>query len=194
MKKFRTIYANFLAVIIPLLFLSFMCIIAVFEWFNYKEEYSKLLDKLSRLSVSQSIILADPVWKQDREQIQFIIASAISDPDVVSIRIYNRSGDLFDSFGSPALTKAALIKKTSINYADEYVIETIGTLVIGVTDKHVVANIISKLKQEAYLILLLLIATLVSTYLAQRSTVGIALQRLLSSITEEKKKGTRQLG
>lgn len=141
MQKYRSLYTKFLLVMVPITFVSFVLFVSAFEWFNYKEAYSNLENKMTLMSASQSLILAEAVSNTNRSEVQLVIASTMADRFVNGVAVYGKSGLLFDKYGTGFSENSPLIRKTVINFADENSFEKVGTLVIVFTDQPIVDEI-----------------------------------------------------
>jgi len=185
LPRFKSLHANFLALVVPLSLVLFVLILSTFEWYAYQQARGHLLAKLIRLSSSQSIILAEAVWANDSNLVSLMVASAISDPDVRGIAVLGRDGEPLDSWGEGWAFKGELVNWTTITYTANDDLEDVGMLKVAYTDARLLLEVRRRLLNGMGVALLLLCAGIISAYIAQRSTVGIALSKLIRSMAQD---------
>ena len=179
-----TLRGKFLAFHIPLLLLTFALIVGGFEWVTYDRAYDRLRDRLVSISASQSIILAAPVAHRETERISLIIASAIADPDLEYISVFDTDGSPLDTFGDIRNADPSLWKRTTITYVEEATVEVVGRLELALTDRRLLVEMRERLIFELAAGLALLLAAVISANLAHRRTVEMPLVRLSTAIQE----------
>lgn len=160
----------------------------IFEWIRYQESYNKLLNKLDALSSSQSLLLAEPPWNDNRDQIFLNSATLISDPDVIFVRIINADHITVYSYGELPETINQLFHKRSISYVNDIKIETIGSIELALSDKQITSNIKQRLYERSLMLGIFLFIVLCA-YFALQVTVGKALKKMLTSIKQADEEG-----
>ena len=173
----RTLQGKFLRINIPLVF--------VFT--------QNLHQNLNELVVRQSAVLTNPLWILDNTQIGLTLAAIAIDPNVLGVRVYDESGDLFDEIGTmDSSEEGEIVVERDIVFQKDGDDKVIGRLVIAMTDKRAWEVTKSRLLLTGGILLLVILSVTVSALVAQRRTIGIPLQRLLTSIRLAQDTGTRQ--
>ena len=189
----RTLQAKFLAINIPLVFLSTLTLFAIFEFNTHRVAMQNLKRNLNELVATQSAVLTNPLWNLDDTQIGLTLAAINIDPDVLSVRVFDESGNVFDEVGDMATTDEGQIVATrDIVFEEEADKRVIGKLVISMTDDRVWEATQSRLRLAGGILLLVILSAAVSALVAHRRTIGTPLERLLASIRLAQSTGKRQ--
>jgi len=178
----QSLRVRFLVINLTIVLISFITIAATYEWFSFKAEREALEFKLSTVSASQSIILAEPVAQGDIGRVQAVIASVIANPEIAGIAVTDVSGKAIDSYGGPIDLSQPLTKRSSINFADEQGVQRVGYLLVQMTDRPIMQAAKTRVLYEAILGAILILAAIAASQIAHRSTVEVPLQRLLGAI------------
>ena len=179
----RTVQAKFLAISISLAFLIAVMLFAVFEVNARRQRHRALVDKLDWLVKSQSAVLAESVWNLDDNRIALILAAISGDRDLAGATVYDVDGEVLGAVGAVgALDDELTAEVAIISDLDTGSRETIGRLVVTLTDEYRRTEHMRRLRLDGVLVVFLLTAVVVSAVVANRHTVGIPLERLLSSV------------
>lgn len=113
---------------VPFMALLYVGLVGVHGYFAYERDCDQLIERLDSFVSSRSIILAEPIWTGQHDQVKLILASMIADRDISYIAIYNHTGRIIDSFGKPESTDFVFDKKSSITFADQDNVHRVGFL------------------------------------------------------------------
>ena len=189
----RTLRGKFLAINIPLALLATLVLFAIFELNTHRVALQNLRQNLEELVATQSAALSNPLWNLDDTQIGLTLAAIEIDRDVLGVRIYDESGDVFDEVGviESAAEEPTIIEK-DIVFQDGDEERVIGRLMIATTDKWVNAATQTRFLLAGVIVLLVVISVVLSALIAHRRTIGIPLERLLISIKQAHQSNIRQ--
>ncbi len=178
----RSLRARFLSINLTIVLAAFVVIVATYEWLNFQAARSELAVKLRTIAASQSIILAEPLAAADTDRVQAIIASSIANSEIAGISVTDVSGRTIDSYGVVGNLDDPLVRRSSINFSDEFGIKRVGYVTLSMTDGPILAAARVRILYEIILGAALVMAAVVASLIAHRSTVGIPLARLLDAI------------
>ncbi|NNE84055.1 MAG: diguanylate cyclase, partial [Alphaproteobacteria bacterium] len=167
-----------------LLLFVIAAVLALFELDDFKRAQQELRKKLDLIADSQSQILGESLWNLDRERTELIIASAITDPDVVGVGVYDENESLFVGAGEvPMLhNKQDLIATREIIFRVDDITEKLGSLVVSMSDEQVMAHTRRQLLVAVLLGAAIAFVASLSAMFAFRYTVIRPLHRLLRAI------------
>jgi signal transduction histidine kinase/DNA-binding response OmpR family regulator len=190
--SFRTLRAKFLAFIIPLVLVSTMVVFGLFELNARREASQRLEDKLNKLVQIQSSVVAESLWNVADEQIQLILAALANDPDVKGAVVYDESDLPVGKVGSiEQMEDEEYFAEKDITYFYDNEPLNIGRLAVSLTDEQIQADSRTRLLLVSGLAGILLISVISSALIANRRTIGIPLERLLTSINSSRNGGER---
>lgn len=184
----KSIHGKFVTILVGIAIVPVLISLAAIEWMRYQDHQEKLLAKLDLLTATQSLILAEPLWKKDWEQINLTTATLIADPDINSIVISDQNNEHLFTYGNRSDTNSSLTQKRAIIYADGANDNTIGTVQISLTDNHFTEGIKQRL-YERFLMVGIFLFIVICAYIALQYTVGRALKKLLNSIKKAENQG-----
>lgn len=183
------VYQRFVFQVIPVSVLVFIVLIAAFEWTNYRSSQIDLKHKLETISNIFALLIAEPMHREELDNIQLVTSYFLSDRDIASFKLIDKMGRSIEEFGvSPGSSEYS--KKTPITYATEHGIVSLGQLTLSVSDKRVYKELERRVTYESLLLLALVIATLVSTRVAYRLSIGKPLKNLTQAIKDYEKTGS----
>ncbi|UWQ32196.1 response regulator [Leisingera sp. M527] len=189
---FRSLRAKFLAVVTPLVLISTIFVFGLFEFNAQREAEDRLNDKLEKLVAIQSAVVAESMWNVADEQIKLILKALAIDPDISGAAVYDDQDILVAWTGKvEGLEQEQFFAEKEIVYVYDDSREVIGRLAIALTDAQILAAARQRLTTAGILGALLLGAIIFSTLIANRRTIGIPLERLLSSINSARGGGER---
>jgi len=180
----RSLSAKFIATLTPIFVAVFLTCVVVETLHSYEKARQGLTRKLDTLAASQSIILAESIASNDANQLSLMLASIISEPDLIGIAVYGAEGEVMDSFGVLDTPDTALVKSISVNFTEGDEVRRVGTLKLVMTERNVIQAIHTQLLNHLLLGLALLAAALFASIFAHRRTVVKPLGKLLSAIQE----------
>ncbi|MEM7221861.1 MAG: response regulator [Pseudomonadota bacterium] len=189
---FRSLRAKFLAVVVPLVLLSTVIVFGLFELNAQRAAKLRLQDKLDDLVTIQSAVVAESLWNVADEQIKLILAALATDPDVKGAAVYDDLDILVGWTGEiDGFEQSDYFAQKEIVYIYDETPEVIGRLAIALTDSQAASDTQARLTLAVGLATLLLAAVVLSALIANRRTIGIPLERLLTSINRAQEGGTR---
>ncbi|WNJ99209.1 ATP-binding protein [Thalassospiraceae bacterium LMO-JJ14] len=182
----RSLSTKFITTITPIFIAVFVTCIIVETFHTYEKSRAEIAQRLDTLAASQSIILAETIANKNINQLSLMLASIISEPNLVGIAIHDTDGNVMDSFGELDSDDAALVKTITVNFTDGAEVRRVGTMKLVMTDRYALQKIKTQLFFHILLGLALLAAALFASIFAYRRTVGRPLDKLMSSINETK--------
>ncbi len=189
---FRSLRAKFLVLIVPLVLLSTVIVFGISELAARRDANQKLRTKLDELVEIQSAVLSESLWNVADEQVELILAAIAIDPDVLGAIVYDDSNNEIASDGSAeAIDQQNYFAERDITRLSGGDSEVIGRLKIALTDGRVQAELATRLLVIVGLAALLLLSVVTIALVANRRTIGIPLERLLSSINRSRENGER---
>ena len=190
---FRSLRAKFLAVVVPLVLLSTLIAFGLFELNAQREAQERLENKLEKMVAIQSAVVAESLWNVADEQIKLILEALATDTDVSAAAVYDDLDILVAWIGEiDGFEEEEFFADTDIVYIYDESPETIGRLAISLTGAQAQADTESRLFLALGLATFLLAAVVLSALIANRQTIGIPLERLLSSINQSRQGGARE--
>lgn len=178
--------AKFIVTVTPIFLAVFLTCIVIETWHSYEKSRAEIVERLKTLAASQSIILAEAVADRDPDQLSLMLASIISEPNLIGIAVHDTDGNVLDSFGTLDSPDADLVKTISVNYSESSGVHRVGTLKLVMTDRHLRNHIRIQLIEHTILGIVLLIAALSASIYAHRKTVTKPLGKLVSAINESR--------
>lgn len=191
--RFRSVRTAFLAVTIPLILAVVGSFFVLLELETYDEALSKLEVKLERMLASNVLILAHAVWERDDTLIATHAASAMLDPELVGISIYDRRGDLIADFGVKTVSEGTTITRDMpITHTVGTGLEYAGRLVLVMTDAEIRESAKSRILVLIAFAVLLTVAIVLAAQVAFDLVIGRALRDLQRAIDSTRLGAPRQ--
>ncbi len=188
----RSLRAKFLALVVPLVLLSTVIVFGISELAARRDANRKLHAKLDELVEIQSAVLSESLWNVADEQVGLILAAIAIDPDVLGAIVYDESNNMLASVGAvDAMEQQEFFAERDITHVSGDDREAIGRLALALTDVRVQAESQTRLLVLSGLAALLLLSVITIALMANRRTIGIPLERLLSSINRSREKSER---
>ena len=188
----RTLRAKFLVLIIPLVLVSTMIVFGLFELNARREANLRLQEKLDQLVAIQSSVVAESLWNVADEQIKLILAALAIDPDVSGAVVYDELRVPVGFIGEiDLIEEEEFYAEKDIVYVYDEEPQVIGHLAISLTDAQVRADSRTRLLLAGGMAGFLLLLVVASALIANRRTIGIPLERLLTSINRPREGGER---
>lgn len=182
--KISSLSGKFLATVVPTFLIAFITFVGAYEWVRYHDAHDDLTRHINRLAASQSIILAEPVAAKDKERLGLLLATVISDGDLIGISVFDENGDVLDSFGTLTSPTKDLNKRISINFADDQGFRKVGELLMVMTISRIVNETRTRLLYDGILALALLISGIFAAVFAHQRIVVQPLSKLLAAIKD----------
>lgn len=176
--------AKFVATVTPIFLIVFFVLVGIYEWTGYKKSHRELVQRLDTLAASQSIILAQSIADRNTDQLSLLLASIISDRDLVGVEVIDESGKTLDRFGDMRVGDGDLSKSITVNFADGDGVRPVGKLMLVMTERYIVEELREHLIDDFLLAIALLMTGLFGAVFAHRRIVTRPLDRLLSAIRE----------
>ncbi len=187
----RKLTLKFLGIIISLTTVIFIVVAGTYEFIKFETAKSRLLQRLDRTIASQSLILAEPMFEEDRKQIRLILASTISNPEVRRIVVRNKAGEILDKYGPADPVDPKLHRTTKVNFSSDNGFYQIGNLEIEMTDQVIRRDFRGRLQSDALMGLVLVFTIIVGVQITQYRMVGLPLGRLLDAMQQKPVSGAR---
>ena len=189
----HTLRGKFLAINIPLALIATLVLFALFELNTHRVALENLRQNLDELAATQSAALSNPLWNLDDAQIKLTLAAIVINRDVLGVRIYDETGNVFDETGvTESPEGASTIVEKDIVFLDGDEERLVGRLAISTTDKWVDAATRTRFLLSGAIALLVVVSVVLSALVAHRRTIGIPLERLLASIKRAQQGNIRQ--
>ena len=182
--KISSLSGKFLATVVPTFLIAFITLVGAYEWVRYHDAHDDLTRHINRLAASQSLILAEPVAAKDKERLGLLLATVISDRDLIGISVFDENGDVLDSFGTLTSPTKDLNKRISINFADDQGFRKVGELLMVMTISRIVNETRTRLLYDGILALALLISGIFAAVFAHQRIVVQPLYKLLTAIKD----------
>lgn len=182
----RSLSARFIFTVTPIFVAVFLTCIVIETWHNYETSRVEIIDRLNTLAASQSIILAESIAEKDTEHLSLMLASVISEPNLIGIAVHDAEGGVLDSFGALDSSDPDLARTISVNFTEGSEVRRVGSLTLVMTDRHLRDDIRTRLVEHTLLGIVLLIAALSASVFAHRKTVTKPLGKLVSAINESR--------
>lgn len=190
--KFRSLRAKFLALMVPFIVLSTIVVFGVSEYVARRDANQQLHAKLRALLEIQSAVLTEPVWNVADDQVELVLKAIAIDPDVLGAVVFDESGDAIAAVGETVdMADQEFFGEVPIVYLSADEPEIIGNLALSLTDTRLRVESDTRLLISVGLGLILLSAVVAIALAANRRTIGIPLERLLSSINRTRDESER---
>ncbi|MEQ8318694.1 MAG: HAMP domain-containing sensor histidine kinase [Rhodospirillales bacterium] len=180
----KSLSAKFIATITPIFFVVFVSCIILETLHSYEKARDRITQRLDTLAASQSIILAETIAAKNINQLSLMLASIISEPNLIGIAIHDAEGKELDSFGKLDGEDAAFAKSINVNYTVGTDVRRVGTLKLVMTDQYAIQEIKTQLYHHILLGIALLVAALFAAVFSYRIIVVRPLDKMLSAIHE----------
>jgi len=187
----RKLTRNFLAYVISITLIISVIVVGSYEWIEFGVAKRQLAQKLARTVASQSLILAGPVFQKDKDQIKLILASTISNEEVLRVIVRDPGGNVIDKYGPMDPENPALTKSTRINFISNDGFVRVGSLEIEMTDQVIVRESVDRLKSDALMCLILLVSFVGGAHFAHYRFIGKPLGRLMDAFQIHTSDGSR---
>ncbi len=189
----RKLTIKFLGFVISITLVMSFVVVGSYEWMKFGDAKAQLRQNLETLVASQSLILAEPVFEQDRKQISLILASTIANRDVVRVFVRGENDVVLDEYGAARPHNLDLVKSTGINFINDAGFKRVGSLEIEVTDEVIIREFFDRLKSDAIMFFVLLVTFVGGAHLAHFHLIGKPLGRLMDAIHLHTLDGSRPL-
>lgn len=187
-----TVVSKFLAISLPLIFVSTILIFSVFEYYTYTEAQEQLEQELDTILTTQAEALSLPLWNFDTDSIKLTLQAVLANAKVTAIRLRDSDGTVLDEQGDlGSLDADRLVASHEIRRIDATRNRILGSLQIAVTDSAVRDATFWRALVAGVIALILVIAVTVATLHAYYRTVGTPLRLLFGAIQSKRKDGSR---
>lgn len=183
MLRFRSVRMAFLAVTLPLILTVVGGFFVLLEIETYDTAASRLDTKLERMLASNAIMLAWPVWERHDGLIATHAASALLDPELVGVMIYDKDGRILAEFGSSTASEGSTITREmpiTVPVGDE--LKYAGHLVLAMTDAEIRESARARIVMLIAFAILLTAAIVFAAQIAFDLVIGRALRDLQQAI------------
>lgn len=184
MRAEKSLYWQFLSIILPLIVFVFIVLIGIYEWVNYNKDRAGLSNKLDKLTTTYSLLLAESVANKNSDDLLLYSDSLLADTDVAFVEIRDDQGEILQQHGSD--DDLLLQRSIAINLSSADVVKKVGDFHIGLTNQNIYDSFIEHVKYELILLVSLVAIVLFAVRIAYVETIGNPLEALLSSIDHYK--------
>lgn len=174
----KSLRLRFVAIIAPIYVVTVVVGLGAYEWITYTDAKKSLIERLNRMASSQSIILSQAVAESDASNLSLMLASIISDRDLMGVAVFDRDGRIIDSYGELS-GEPDLVRQITVNHADGTGYRRVGTLRLVMTDTELMALAQERLILGSVFALLLFIAALSGAVLAYNRIIAKPFAQLL---------------
>lgn len=181
----HTAHARFLLAYIPAMIGVIVLFVTLFEFITFTDARDELDRKLHRMGGNLSVVLAEPVAQNQVEIVDSVIANAISDRDVATIRVYGMDGMLMSEIARSTGTNEPVLQFLKpLVLATGQTTVTVGRLELSLSDLRLYEAMLNRLYFAATLSAMLLIAVIVIGSFVYRRIIGAPLDQLVAVIEE----------
>lgn len=176
----KSLRLRFVAIIAPIYVVTVVVGLGAYEWITYADARKSLVERLNRMASSQSIIMSQAVAEGNESNLSLMLASIISDRDLMGVAVFDRDGTIIDSYGELS-GEPDLVRQITVNHADETGYRRVGSLRLVMTDAELMAQARDRLVLGGVFALLLFVAALSGAVLAYNRIIAKPLAQLLSA-------------
>lgn len=189
----KSVQAKVLLFVVPVVLLSTMLVFTLFELNARAQAEEELRAKLERLAEIQSAVLAESLWNVNDAQVELILASLITDQDVLAASVFDDRDRLVASVGATdRIERSDYVISREIAFGEAGREIVVGQLELALTDARLAQLRGERLFLTAALAGILLAAVIMATILANKQAVGRPLALLMESINREQQGKSRQ--
>lgn len=171
---------RFVAIIAPIYVVTVIVGLGAYEWVTFSDARQNLIERLDRVASSQSIILSDAVASDNASHLSLMLASLISDRDLVGVAVFDPDGTVIDSYGELS-GDPELIRQLSINHADATGFRRVGALRLVMSDQELIMQARDRLIVGGIFALLLFITVMAGAVMAYNRIIARPLSQLLTA-------------
>ena len=171
---------RFVAIIAPIYVVTVIVGLGAYEWVTFSDARQNLMDRLDRVASSQSIILSDALASGNASNLSLMLASIISDRDLIGVAVFDPDGTVVDSYGELS-GDAELIRQLSINHADGTGFRRVGALRLVMSDQELIMQARDRLIVGSMFALLLFITVMAGAVIAYNRIIARPLSQLLAA-------------
>ncbi|MBO6521378.1 MAG: HAMP domain-containing protein [Rhodospirillales bacterium] len=182
----RSLSVKFIATVAPIFLAVFLICIVIETIHSYETARAKIIDRLETVAANQASILAEPIAERNTEQLQLMLASIITEPNLIGIVICDDKDVVLGSFGAKESDDPDLMTAVDVNYGNGAETRLVGRMKLIMTDRHLRNDIHNRLIEHTFLGIALLVTALGASVFAHRRTVVKPLGKLLSAINESR--------
>ena len=166
--------------------------IGVFAFFTIERFEQELQKKEQALLVSLAQVLGEPLWNYQYEALRQLVSAAMTDPDIVQIRILDEGGNEVLVRGAVPERERIDQRRQSIFYHNAHIKQSTGTLEISFGRQRLSKALRERVLQELILIVLMSTGFLVCVLLISRYVIQKPLEELLQAMNQSQLKGRLQ--
>ena len=195
MWRATTLRGKFLRILLPVVVLCTIFVSAAFAYFNYRDIDSEITRKLSDFAKVQAEILAPALWNYNMQVIERSIDILKLDSDLNTAIVMDGRGVIIAALGvsSEGEVLDTLHVTVDLTYPGPTgKIHKIGSLTLGISKDRIRETILGQMARDSIFLLLLVFAISASAMYANRTTVGLPLEKLIGAIRRARKEGVKQ--
>lgn len=169
---------RFVAIIAPIYVVTVIVGLGAYEWVTFTDARQNLIERLDRVASSQSIILSDAVASKNASNLSLMLASIISDRNLIGVTVFDPDGTVMDSYGELS-GESELVRQLSINHADGTGFRRVGALRLVMSDHELVMQARDRLIIGSMFALLLFVTVMAGAVIAYNRIIARPLSQLL---------------
>lgn len=179
--------------------ITFIAFVAIatpgFWWYKYLNDREALLERIGKLAVAQSTVLATSLWHLDHNSISLILRAIVADEDIVGVTVVDEFGQALDIVGATpdSVNKdgAEYVESTPIVFQNNAETREIGTLSIYYSDENLKEGLWRNLFIEIAFAAILLISAVVIAQYANWQVIIAPIRRLADALDNPRRGTTR---
>jgi len=168
----RSVQARFFLACIAAASLVLALFVVIVDLLDRQAVSTELNRKLERVAANHSILLVDAVSRNDMKQMELVLASAISDPDIVHIALIDPTGNDLARLGRSAEGTGTVVTERPIRIGDAGEIVTAAYLILEMTDAHLASAAQERLLLSTVVGVVLLATLLCVSFYIHRRFIG----------------------
>jgi PAS domain S-box-containing protein len=192
--RFQSITSKLLALYIPLVLLSLVTLFVGMEIQFYFRERAQLMEELEQIADIQSQSAARATWEYDMDRLAVSALEIGRLPHVQGFRIRDSAGNILAESGNPErqVELAQYLVTREITHDSGTAIEKLGTLTISGNSDYIWVEVKSRVQSGLLSLLVLLLALIGASLLANRLVIGRPIRLLHQSISRARSEGISQ--
>lgn len=190
--RVRSLHSKFFLSLMPIVLGIALMTIGVFAFLTIERFEQELQEKEQALLVSLAQVLGDPLWNYQYETLGQLVSVAMTDPDIVQIRILDEGGNEVLVRGSVLENERIDLRSQGIFYHNAHIKQNTGVLEIRFGRQRLSAELRARVAQELILVVLMSVGFLVCVLLISRYVIHKPLEELLQAMNQSQLKGSLQ--
>ncbi len=188
----RSLHSKFFLSLMPIVLGIALMTIGVFAFLSIERFENQLQEKEKALSAALAQVLGEPLWNYQYETLVQLVSVAMTDPDIVQVRILDEGGNEVLVKGNVADNERIDQRSQRIFYHNAHIEQSAGLLQISFGRQRLRDELLGRVFQELILIVLMSAGFLVCVLLISRYVIHKPLSELLLAMKQSQAKGVLQ--